>query len=387
LEPLPASERARAVRETAAYFLRLGLTAFGGPAAHIAMMRDEVVRRRGWLTDEEFLDRLGAANLLPGPSSTELAIYLGWRRAGAAGLVAAGVCFILPAFLLTLALAAIYVRYGRLPQAAAIFYGVKPVIVAIIAQALVGLARTALKSGTLAAVGAAALVAALAHVDALAVLAGGGALALAVRRARLMRHAGNGAQLAFAAPLVATLGAAGAAAFSLTRLFLFFVKVGAVLFGSGYLLLAFLRADLVDRFGWLTSSQLLDAVAAGQITPGPVFTTATFIGYLLGGAPGAVVATVGIFLPAFVFVAASGPLVARARRSAGAGAFLDGVNVAALALMLLVSLQLARTACVDMVTVAVALGSLFCLQRFRTNSLWLLLAGAVLGFVRWRIIA
>jgi chromate transporter len=371
-----------ALRELASLFGRLGFTAFGGPAAHIAMMEDEVVRRRGWLSRERFLDLLGATNLIPGPNSTELAIHIGHARGGWAGLVVAGACFILPAVAIVSAIAWVYVRYGALPEVAGAMYGIKPVIIAVVVQALWGLGKTAVKTPLLAVIGAAAIAASLAGINELVVLAAAGFIVAAARRIRRPPAASIAAW-----PLlgVGTAGGAGAAAvgaaaaFGLWPLFLFFLKVGSVLFGSGYVLLAYLRSDLVEHFHWLTSSQLLDAVAVGQITPGPVFTTATFIGYLLGGAPGAAVATLGIFLPAFVFVALSGPLVPRLRRSPTAGAVLDGVNVASLALMAVVAWQLGRAAIIDIPTALLAAASAIVLIRFRPNSAWLVLAGGAVG--------
>jgi chromate transporter len=356
----------------AALFLRLGATAFGGPAAHVAIMEEEVVRRRRWLSHEEFLDLLGATNLIPGPNSTEMAMHVGRQRAGAAGLVVAGVSFILPAALATYALAWAYVRFGALPTVQHVLYGVKPVIIAVVAQALVLLGRTAVKSWPLAVLGAAAVVAAALGVHELVVLFACGVAAAGPRLAR---------RRAVFVPLGLAL-AVPAAPPALFALFILFLKIGSVLFGSGYVLLAFLRADLVDRLHWLTERQLLDAVAAGQITPGPVFSTATFIGYLLRGGPGAAVATVAIFLPAFVLVALSGPLIPRLRRSAVAGAFLDGVNAASLALMGVVAWQLGRSALVDVPTVALAIGSAALLLRFRVSSVWLILAGAAVGLLR-----
>jgi chromate transporter len=356
------------VRDLALLFLRLGATAFGGPAAHIAMMEEEVVRRRGWLTHEELLDLLGAANLIPGPNSTELAIHIGYRRGGWRGLIVAGVCFILPAALIVTAIAWVYVRYAKLPQAEAVLAGIKPVIIAIIAHALWRLGMTAMKSPLLIAATIVALVAAFLGVHELIVLFGIGVLIAMARTRRAM----------FLVPIA---GIASAPAVGLLPLFLFFLKVGSVLFGSGYVLIAFLRADLVERWHWLTEAQLLDAVAVGQITPGPLFTTATFIGYVLGGAKGAVVATLGIFLPAFVFVAISGPLVPRLRRSKVAAAFLDGVNAATVALMTFVTWQLARAAIVDIPTIALAVGSVIVLLRFPINSVWLIAIGGIVGLI------
>jgi chromate transporter len=373
------------LKELAVLFLKLGATAFGGPAAHIALMQDEVVRRRQWLTQEEFLDLLGATNLIPGPNSTELAIHIGHRRAGWLGLLVAGSCFILPAVVIVTAIAWAYVRFGQLPNAEGILYGVKPVIIAVVLQALWGLGRSALKSNLLILAGVAAAVLSLCGVNELAVLFGTGlAIALFCGIAR-RQPPGSAPPLLALLPAASVPVAAGAGAmtvpFGIWPLFLFFLKVGSVLFGSGYVLLAFLRADLVDRWHWLTEGQLLDAIAVGQFTPGPLFTTATFIGYILAGLPGAGVATLGIFLPAFVFVAISGPLVPRLRRSPFAGAFLDGLNVASLALMAVVSWQLARAALLDLFSVLLAIGSGGLLYYFRINTAWLVLGGAAAGML------
>jgi len=362
------------LREIAALFLRLGTTAFGGPAAHIAMMEDEVVARRKWVTREELLDLIGATNLIPGPNSTELAIHLGYRRAGWRGLVVAGVCFILPAALLVTLLAWAYVRYGALPEASSALRGIKPVVIAIVAQALWRLGRSAMKSPLLAAVGAVAFAAVALGVHELAVLGAAGALMAATK----LRGAPPAALLLPLVPVGAP--AAAAATFSLGSLFLVFLKIGTVLFGSGYVLFAFFRTELVERLHWLTEAQVIDAIAIGQVTPGPVFTSATFVGYLLGDLGGAAVATAGIFLPAFVFVALSGPLVPWLRKHAAAGAFLDGLNVASLALMALVSLQLARGTFVDVPSVVLALAAAGALA-LRINSVWLVLGGAVAGLV------
>jgi chromate transporter len=371
------------LRDLARLFLRLGTTAFGGPAAHIALMEHEVVRRRGWLTREQFLDYLGATNLIPGPNSTELASHIGHARAGWPGLLVAGLSFIVPATLIVSAAAWAYVRFGTLPGAEALLYGVKPVVIAIVGQALWGLGRTAARSVPLALAGIVAAAAAFAGVHELIVLGGAG-LAMAAARLAAGARAAAALLLSIAAGspgAAAALAAPAMAPVNLWTLFLVLAKAGAVLFGSGYVLLAFLRADLVERLGWLTEQQLLDAIAVGQVTPGPVFTTATFIGWVLAGPQGAAVATIGIFLPAFVFVALSGPIVPRLRRSAIAGAVLDGVNVASLALMVAVSWQLGRAALVDPLTVALAIASLIALLRFRVNSAWLILAGGALGWV------
>ena len=371
--------------EVARLFLKLGVIGFGGPAAHIALMEDEVVRRRRWLSREEFLDLLGATNLIPGPNSTEMAIHVGFVRAGWSGLVLGGACFILPAMLITLALAAAYGRYGRLPEAAWILYGVKPVIIAVVVQAMWGLARKALASPATAAVGLAVLVLSLRGVSEITLLF---AAAIGLPLVRSVATAGGARALAPAS--FAGLAAGGTAALApvspaagmsavLPELALIFLKVGSILFGSGYVLLAFLRPDLVERTGWLTDAQLLDAVAVGQLTPGPVLTTATFVGYLVASVPGALVATLGIFLPSFVFVAVSSPLVPRLRRSKWAAGFLDGANAASVALMAAVTWQLGRAAVVDWVTAALALAAGAILLATRVNSAWLVAGGAIVG--------
>jgi chromate transporter len=374
-------EATTSLRELALLFLRLGATAFGGPAAHIAMMRDEVVVRRRWLTEERFLDLLGATNLIPGPNSTEMAIHVGYDRRRWAGLVVAGVCFILPAMLLTSVLGWAYVRYGTKPGATWILYGVKPVIVAVVVQAIWGLAPRAARTLLLKLLGLAAAAGAWLGVHELIVLGGAGALSAMLARARRPPRAEAGAKLRSFLPALSVTGLPLAGKLGLPSLFFVFLKIGAVLFGSGYVLLAFLRADLVERLGWLTPAQLIDAVAVGQVTPGPVFTTATFIGYLLLGVPGALAATAGIFLPAFVYVAVSGPLIPKLRASPIAAAVLDGVNVASLALMAVVTVEVGRAAIVDLPTALLALASGVLLVLFKINSTWLVLAGALAGWL------
>jgi chromate transporter len=379
----PAPVRA-SLSQVALLFLRLGATAFGGPAAHVALMEEEVVRRRRWLTHEEFLDLLGSVNLIPGPNSTEMALHIGGRAAGAAGFFVAGLCFIVPAALLVGGLAWAYEAYHTLPSASGLLYGVKPVVLAVIVQALWNLGRRCVRTAILDVVGQAAVVLAVLGVDELLVLlAAGGALAVGqVVRRLACRHKARLLVLAGLPPVsgAATAGAAGTAV-GLWPLFLVFLKIGAVLFGSGYVLLAFLQAELVDRRGWLTQEQLLDAVAVGQVTPGPLFTAATFVGYVVAGPCGAVVASVGIFMPAFVFVAFSGPLIPRLRRSPAAGAFLDGVNVASLALMAVVTGRLATASVVEVPTAVLAGGAALLLVRYRVNSAWLILAAGVAGLL------
>lgn len=368
--------------DIARLFLKLGTTAFGGPAAHIAMLQHEVVERRGWLSQAEFLDHLGASNLIPGPTSTELVIHIGRRRGGWPGLLVAGTCFILPATVMVGILAWAYVRFGSLPAVSGLLYGVKPVVIAVILQALWKLGGAAVKSRWLTVVAMIALGLSLLGVSPLLVLAAGGALALTES---LMRSRGRASGVAlFKTPATLAVAAGASASVGLWPIFLVFVKIGAMVFGSGYVLLVFLRSELVERHAWLTQPQLLDAVAVGQVTPGPVFTTATFLGYLLHGTSGAIAATLGIFLPAFVMVALSAPLIPKIRSSRIAGAALDGINVASLALMAVVTWQLARSALVDWQTVALASLSAVLLFRFpRLNSAWLVGGAGLLGALRY----
>lgn len=398
--------RSHHLAEVAWVFFRLGCTAFGGPAAHIAMMREEVVQRRKWVSDQEFLDLIGVVNLIPGPNSTELAIHLGYIRAGWLGLIVAGTCFIVPAMLLVLALASGYVAYGSLPEVSWLLYGIKPVIIAIIAVALWGLGKTLLRSWLPFGVAILLGVLYLLGANELLLLFGGG-IVFALLRFLLQRLSeGKPPTLSFSFP--ALLAASGqrwaswslrqpvfaeillslspAVPVSLPLLFLTFLKIGAVLYGSGYVLLAFLRNDLVLSLHWLTDQQLLDAITVGQFTPGPVFTTATFIGYVIAGWQGALLATLGIFLPSFIFVGLIRRLAATLRRSSWTALLLDGINVAALALMGGVLLQLGQQALTDWLTWGVALLALFILLRFKINSVWLILAGAVIGLLRFWVV-
>src|SRR5918998_939014 len=371
--------------EVAQVALKLGLTAFGGPAAHIAILREETVVRRQWLTDAYFLDLVGATNLIPGPNSTEMVIHIGYLQAGWRGLLLAGTLFILPAATIVLTLGWAYVQYGATPAGEALLYGIKPVVIAVVAQALWGLGRIALKGPLLVAIGAAAAALYLFGFNELAILFGSALVVLLIRTVQHLSPRQLGATMAapFAGlPLTilpTLLLQMAPVPVSLMTLFLSFLKIGAVLYGSGYVLLAFLRNDFVERLGWLTDQQLLDAVAIGQMTPGPVFTTATFIGFLVAGVPGAVLATVGIFLPAFIFVALLHPLVPRLRRYPWTAAMLDGVNVAAVGLMAAVTWLLGRDAIVDPLTAIIAIAAAVLLIRFRVNSTWLVLAGAIVG--------
>jgi chromate transporter len=370
---MPAKPGASSSGEIVRLFLRLGLTAFGGPAAHIGLMERETVERRQWLNRERFLDLVGACNLLPGPGSTQLAMALGYTRAGWRGLAAAGICFILPASLATLGLAWAYVRYGSLPQVQGILYGAKPVMVAIVVQAIWNLGRSAFRRWPLALAGIACLAAVMAGASAVWVLLASGGVTMLAASRQYRPAAFALTWLPASAGVAATVG--------LGAILLVFLKLGVVVFGSGYVLLAFLKADLVDRLHWVTQAQLLDAVTAGQITPGPVFATATFLGYLLHGWSGAAVATCAIFLPSFFMAGAVGALAGRLRNSRAAAGFLDGVNAAAVALMAAVALALGRGALVDPWTCAIALAALALLVRFRVNATWLILGGAALGLV------
>jgi len=378
--PTELSARGQPLREVTALFLKLGFTAFGGPAAHIGMFRQEFVQRRKWLTDEQFLDLLGATNLIPGPNSTEMAIHLGFLRAGWAGLIAGGAAFTLPAVLIVLVLAWLYVKYGSTPQAGWLLYGVKPVVIAIIVQALWELGRKAVKNALTLAVGVGSVALYFSGVNEVLLLFAGGLVVMLIQNRSRLRQLRRG-DLPLLLPLLPGL-AAGPVSFSLPTLFLTFLKIGAILYGSGYVLVALLRADFVARLGWLTEQQLIDAIAIGQITPGPLFTSATFIGYLLGGVPAALIATLGIFLPSYVFVAISNPIIPKLRRSPWAGSLLDGVIAASLGLMAAVSFQLGLASLVDAPTLLIFALSAVLLFRFNVNSTWLVLGGGLAGLLR-----
>lgn len=362
--------------EIAREFLRLGFVAYGGAAAHIAMMEERFVRQRAWVTRERFVDLVGAVNLLPGPTSTELAIYLGEIRGGVPGLITAGACFILPAAVLVAALAWAYLRFGAVPQMAGLLFGIKPVVVALMAQAIWNLARTAVKSAALAilAVGVVALAAWGVH--ALLLLIGAGILWMIIGAGRSLART-----RAAIVGLIGTGVAGAGGAIGAVPVFLYFLKIGAVLFGSGYVLLAVLRADLVAKLHWLSDAQLLDAIAVSQATPGPFFTVATFIGYLLAGWRGAALATLGMFLPAFVYVGATAGFLPKLRKSPVASAFLDGVNAAAVALMAFVGWQFARASLINVPGAVLAIVSAVLVFRYKINSAWLVLGGAIAGIL------
>lgn len=375
------------LRELAWVFFRLGTTAFGGPAAHVAMMREEVVERRRWVSEERFVDLYGATNLIPGPNSTELAIHLGLERGGVPGMLVAGACFIVPAATITLGLTYAYVHYAYRPALGDAFYGVKPALLAIVAAAIAKLAKPTLKTRGRAWLAVAIFVAALfPSVPELALLFGAGAIGSMLFRPPGATHAidssgSSGSKLRGLAivPLLTAPALTSAVVPTTARLLVYFLKIGSVLYGSGYVLVAFLRGDLVDRWHWLTEAQLVDLIAIGQFTPGPVFTTATAVGYALGGFAGAAAATFGIFFPSFVFVVASHRLISRLRSSPVMSGFLDGVNVAAIALMAAVLISLARASFPSWPAVVIAIAATGLAVRTKLNPTWFLVGGAVLG--------
>ncbi len=372
------------LKELALLFLRLGATAFGGPAAHIALLEEEVVRRRAWLTHAEFLDLLGATNMIPGPNSTEMVMHVGHRRAGARGLVVAGICFIAPAVVIVLAIAWAYVRFGSLPAATGMLYGVKPVVIAVVLHALWNLGKTAVKGALEVVLALAVVVLYLLGHNELALLFGGALLFAAFKMSRRASTGNANSVLPIAWLAAGAHTVPAVAPITLPSLFLWFLKIGGTLYGSGYVLIAFVRNDMVTRLHWITNQQLLDAVSVGQVTPGPVFTTATFIGYVVAGPVGGIVATIGIFLPSFVFVALTSRLIPRLRAWAWSGALLDGINVAALGLMAGVTIGLAhvtfvRAARPDVVAIVIAAVSAVLLVRWKVNSTWLIVGAAALG--------
>ena len=380
----PEQQRQR-LQDLALVFLKLGTIAFGGPAAHIAMMNEEVVKRRKWLQADKLLDLIGVTNLIPGPNSTELAIHIGYERAGWRGLLIAGSCFILPAMLMVWALASLYARYQTVPEVGWLLYGIKPVIIAVVAQALWKLGKSAVKNPQTAVACVAVIGFFWVGLNEILLLLLAGLVVMLVNNWRQISGRGTATAILLPIPGLLTVvsGPPAAAAKPATwvNVFLFFLKIGSVLYGSGYVLLAFLQKELVERSQWLTSQQLLDAVAIGQFTPGPVFTTATFIGYLLAGNAGAIAGTIGIFLPAFVLVAVINPWVPRLRRSPWTAGFLDGVNAASLGLMAVVTGQLGLAALVDWLTVILAVLSFVAVFRFKVNSAWLVVAGGLIGFL------
>lgn len=367
-----ASSRSRYLEVTSLFF-KLGVIGFGGPAAHIAMMEKEVVEKRKWMDRQHFLDLMGATNLIPGPNSTEMTMHCGKERAGWLGLFLAGGAFIFPAVILTLTLAWLYVKYGQVPAIAPLFVGIKPAVLAIIVGAIIKLGKKALKGVTIGMIGGVVLVSAfLGLTEVLAILLGG-VIALVVQ--------GVGRLNSWLLVPGIVLPGAVVSEVSTTKLFLVFLKVGAILFGSGYVLVAYLQGELVDKLNWLTESQLLDAIAIGQFTPGPVLSTATFVGYQVGGYSGAAAATIGIFLPSFLFVLLLNPIVPKLRSSLAAGAFLDGVNIGAVAIMIAVTIELAQASVVDWKSGLILLTALFfTFGPWKLSSLWIVLFGMIAGF-------
>ncbi|MHB0875479.1 MAG: chromate efflux transporter [Anaerolineae bacterium] len=365
-------------------FLKLGTVSFGGPAGHVALMEQEVVHKRGWLSREHFLDLLAATNLVPGPNATEMAIHIGYVRAGWPGLVAAGVAFILPAFLISLAIAVAYVRFRAMPQANAILYGITPVVVAIIITATYRLGRSAIKSRTTLALFLVSLLAVALGVNEVAIL-----LVMGVAGVVLgMPRASWPFRLAAAAcPLVVATGRQLAhSSGTVVDLLLYFLKVGSLIFGSGMVLFAFIQRDVVSGYGWLSQQQLLDAIAVGQMTPGPVLSSATFIGYVVAGVPGAIAATAGVFAPSFVITALIGPWIPRLRRSPLAQSFLRGVTAVVVALMLAVAFVLLRSAITDAFTIGILAVAMVALLRFRIDAMWLVGGGALVGLARYLVV-
>ena len=368
------------LKEVALLFLRLGATSFGGPAVYIAIMQRETVRNRHWLNDQEYLDMVGAANIIPGPNATEMALYLGLVRAGWLGYAAAGILFILPGMLATLVLAWVYVAYGSLPQVGWVLYGVKPIVIAIVVQALWDLGRKAVKNPITAVVGIAVVIFYFLKLNEITLLFAGASLVLLFYSGRHLLK--RGLQALVLSPILkipALIVSAVSIPFSQTTLFLTFLKIGSVLYGSGYVLVAFFNSEFVQRLGWITHHQLLDAIAVGQITPGPVASSATFIGYIMGGWQSALLATLAFFIPSFIFVALISRVMPYLRKKWWTGAFLDGVNVASLGLMAAVTWELGRAGVIDWFTIGLTIAALFLVFKYKVNSTWLILGGALLG--------
>lgn len=365
------------IKEVALLFLKLGLIGFGGPAVHIAMMEEEVVRKRKWMGHDHFLDLVGATNLIPGPNSTEMTMHIGHERAGWKGLVVAGCCFILPAVIITGVFAWLYQRYGQLPNVQPFIYGIKPAIIAIIVALMINLGKKALKSIELGVIGLLAAVAVLMGFNEIYVLFGGGLLGILIHLSKSNRTA-NGL-FPFVLLQVSNIN------LSELKIFLIFLKVGSILYGSGYVLFAFLDAELVSK-GVLTKQQLVDAIAVGQFTPGPVFSSATFIGWQIGGAGGAIAATIGIFLPSFLFVALLNPLIPRLRKSKIMRAFLDTVNIVSIAIILSVAVEIGRMVLLDWRSMVIAVLSFIVTFYFtKLNIAFVILGGALLGYVLYLI--
>ncbi len=366
------------IKEVCYVFLKLGIIGFGGPAAHIAMMEEEIVHKRKWISREHFLDLIGATNLIPGPNSTEMSMHCGHERAGLPGLFLGGICFIFPAALIMGILAWLYASYGSVPEVKPFLYGIKPAIIAVIINAIFKLGRTALKSWQLGLIGACVVIASLAGINEIYALLCAGLIAIIWFSGKDWLKPHN---LSSFSPFIFSL-------IPLTKnitlgdLFWIFIKIGATLFGSGYVLVAYLQAEFVDKTGWLTQEQLLDAVALGQFTPGPLFTTATFIGYQMDSLPGAVIATIGIFLPSFLLVLVLNPFVPKLRKSRIMSFFLDGVNIGAIGVMLAVTFQLCESVLIDLNGWLIAIASLITVFGFKKlNTTWIIAGGAIAGYL------
>ncbi|PKL43451.1 MAG: chromate transporter [Candidatus Riflebacteria bacterium HGW-Riflebacteria-1] len=369
------------LREVAGVFFKLGIMAFGGPAAHIAMMQEEVVQRRQWMTEQQFLDLVGVTNLIPGPNSTEMAIHCGYIRAGAAGLLLAGICFIIPAVLLTGLIAWFYAQYGALPDVEPFFFGIKAAVLVIICNAVITLGRKAVSSRMLAGLGLVAIILSLLGLPAVAVILGLGVVGMINRSPAKISV---GALMQVAVPILGAGSAVALPAVAVTtsHLFLVFLKIGAVLFGSGYVLVAFLNDELVHKLGWLTPQVLMDSIAIGQFTPGPVLSTATFVGYQIAGIEGAAAATIGIFLPSFFFVLLLNPVLPYLRRSPAAARFLDAVNVASVGLMAAVILDLGYGLAADWRLLIIAIGAFAMSYRWKKlNAAWVVIWGSLAGYL------
>lgn len=361
---LNRSEKIIRQKEISKVFLRLGTLAFGGPAAHIAMMDEEIVKKRKWISRDKFMDLIGATNLIPGPNSTELAIHLGYERGGILGLLLAGTTFILPAMIIVLLFAITYVKYGSIPEVGSILYGVKPVIIAVVLQALYRLGKSVIKDKISFMVLLFILAFSFLGISEIPLLFIAGIIMMGILNRDKIKNKFLGISI-----------------LPLSLVFLTFLKIGSVLYGSGYVLLAFLEAEFVEKLGILTNQQLLDAVAVGQLTPGPVFTTATFIGYLLRGLPGAILATIGIFLPSFILVWALNAIIPKLRTSSWVSGMLDGINIASLGLMAVVSFKLGISSLIDVLTISIFMGSIFALTKFKINSAWIIVGGGIVGFL------
>ncbi len=385
-----------AIFELIRLFLKLGTIAFGGPAAHIAMMEEEVVHRRKWITREHFLDLVGATNLIPGPNSTEMAIHIGYIRVGVLGLIVSGLSFILPAVAITGALAWVYVRFGSIPQVVPFLFGIKPAVISVILMAVIRLGRTAAKNVQLTIIGIAVVIASLSGINEVVALLSGGVIGIILYETKKSKNKKTPwwitpllSQLlsifkssnAKAAMALSATGATGIAGVSLWKLGLFFLKIGSVLYGSGYVLVAFLEGGLVKDYGWLTQHQLLDAIAVGQFTPGPVLSTATFVGYVVSGVPGALISTIGIFLPSFIFVLILNPIIPRLRASKKMSAFLDAVNISAIGLMAAVIIHFASSALTDWRGIFISVGATISGIHFKLNPAWLVIGGAIIGWI------